>query len=631
MDCSSDVAMLESSHIRSLLLAFPIVNRTALDVSIEVGEELVQAISFISERLGDRVVVDEQLQQSVFAHEEEREALSALLESSDTQSLGDMEAELSIPGFLESATLLPHQVRSMNRALRVNHLAEFSVQGAGKTSTALAAFAVWRSRKQVTKLLVIGPASCFRPWETEAERCFGERFMTIRWSGGVAQRRRLVPAFAEADLILCTYGTSIRDATMLSSLIREHPTMIVLDESHYIKNFDIGSRANAVFHLAPHARRRMILTGTPAPHSLYDLWTQFNFLWPTSGPELLGTRQQFQDSIEYSQSPAKDLREKLGPLYHRTTQDDLGLPHPEVHFRNLEASVVPNAQQRIITLLETRILAEAKGQLQTRRDATLLKEWWKARVIRLLQASSNPGLLTVQGPWATDVEDVEIGDLMDDILRFRRSELVAGKVDWTVNKVRQLVGEGKKVVIWTSWVQNLLLLERLLQDLNPLLLYGEIKPYAEEDDDPEEQSREKNIEDFRTRSDRPVLIANPAACAEAISLHKECHDAIYLDRTFNCGQFLQSLNRIHRVGLPDDVTTRYWIPILNCAIERAVDSRLDKRQQVMYEFLADDSNVIGRSLLDEESFVADDGDEIEQAFRAVIEEIERGESSPVIT
>ena len=42
----------------------------------------------------------------------------------------------------------------------------------------------------------------------------------------------------------------------------------------------------------------------------------------------------------------------------------------------------------------------------------------------------------------------------------------------------------------------------------------------------------------------------------------------------------------------------------------------------MYEFLADDSNAIGGSLLDEESFVADDGDEIEQAFRAVVEEIE---------
>jgi hypothetical protein len=43
--------------------------------------------------------------------------------------------------------------------------------------------------------------------------------------------------------------------------------------------------------------------------------------------------------------------------------------------------------------------------------------------------------------------------------------------------------------------------------------------------------------------------ANLAAMAEGVSPRHTCHDAIYVDRTFNAGQYLQSLDRIHRLGL----------------------------------------------------------------------------------
>jgi len=194
-------------------------------------------------------------------------------------------------------------------------------------------------------------------------------------------------------------------------------------------------------------------------------------------------------------------------------------------------------------------------------------------------------------------------------------------VSWTVGKARELVAEGTKVVLWASWVSNVKLLSRLLSDLNPLLLYGEIKPYAETSNDEEEETRERNIIEFRTREDRPILIANPAACAEAISLHRECHNAIYLDRTFNCGQFLQSMNRIHRIGLPEGVQTVYWIPILDCAIERSVNTRLSLRQRTMYDFLGDDAPVID---MEEESIVSDSDSELEEAFNHVITEIQSG-------
>ena len=43
-------------------------------------------------------------------------------------------------------------------------------------------------------------------------------------------------------------------------------------------------------------------------------------------------------------------------------------------------------------------------------------------------------------------------------------------------------------------------------------------------------------------------MAIPQACSESISLHKACHNAVYYDMNYNTSEFLQSLDRIHRVG-----------------------------------------------------------------------------------
>ena len=47
-----------------------------------------------------------------------------------------------------------------------------------------------------------------------------------------------------------------------------------------------------------------------------------------------------------------------------------------------------------------------------------------------------------------------------------------------------------------------------------------------------------------------VLIANYASCRRK-SLHHACHNAIYIDRSFQADQYLQSIDRICRLGNND--------------------------------------------------------------------------------
>ena len=55
-----------------------------------------------------------------------------------------------------------------------------------------------------------------------------------------------------------------------------------------------------------------------------------------------------------------------------------------------------------------------------------------------------------------------------------------------------------------------------------------------------------------------MLVTNPQTLAESVSLHSVCHDAVYFEYSYNLVHLLQSKDRIHRLGLPDDQKTRYY-------------------------------------------------------------------------
>jgi hypothetical protein len=136
------------------------------------------------------------------------------------------------------------------------------------------------------------------------------------------------------------------------------------------------------------------------------------------------------------------------------------------------------------------------------------------------------------------------------------------------------------------------------------------------------QTRERRITIFKTDPDRRLLIANAAACAESISLHKVCQHAIYLERSFNAAHFIQSMDRIHRQGMPRGKTAHIEIPSIPCAIERVLNRRLSIRQEALYRLLDDPMPVVG---FDDEThqgyFDLEDVDEIDELFEDVIREI----------
>ena len=158
---------------------------------------------------------------------------------------------------------------------------------------------------------------------------------------------------------------------------------------------------------------------------------------------------------------------------------------------------------------------------------------------------------------------------------------------------------GLKTLVWSNFVLNIEeLAERILAPYQPAVIYGGV---PSGDEDAEFVTRERELRRFRRDKRCQVLIANPAAMAEGVSLHEECHDAIYLDRTFNAGQYLQSLDRIHRLGLPPRTKTRITFLVSTGTIDEVVNARVQTKAERLGTMLSD-PNLVAMALPDEDSY-----------------------------
>ena len=220
-------------------------------------------------------------------------------------------------------TLKKYQEEPVQLMVKIPYAANFSVPGSGKTTMLYAAYSRLKAIGDVQKLFIIAPSAAYLAWTEEYEKCFNTKPQIARITGPKHKRMKFYHEPEKHEIFITTYQTAASDVNELSNLLRASRFLLVLDESHNIKRFEGGVRSSAVRRLTAHAVRRVILTGTPVPNSLLDLWSQFYFL----DPDIVGTQAQFK--VLAKKSGAEELlRERLMPYYRRVKKKDLNLPDP---------------------------------------------------------------------------------------------------------------------------------------------------------------------------------------------------------------------------------------------------------------------------------------------------------------
>ena len=473
--------------------------------------------------------------------------------------------------------LKPFQLRDVERLLSLPHGANFSVPGAGKTTVTFALHLL--TRKPGQHLLVIGPRAAFPAWKTVIGECIApDAPYYVREPFTVLEGR---PDQIDGQLrsgatrFLISYDLMLRNGDTLANYFARQPVHLVLDEAHRMKAGLSSQRGAYLLNVSGLPSRRDILTGTPMPQSAEDLAAQLGFLWPGQGLDL---------QISRGIAP----REVLGNLYVRTTKSELGIPEAFRHFRQVDMAPGHTALYGIVR-------NETLRQLSGIVAAGSLVDIARARrsVIRLLQLSTNP-ILALQG--LSDGLSTSDSGVVELVLE----EGPSAKMRAVADHARELAREGRKVVIWTIFTNTLLDIERMLADLNPVTLYGAVPNGHDGDPD----TREGRLRRFHEDDSCMCMIANPAAAGEGISLHMVCHDAIYLDRSYVSTHYLQSIDRIHRLGLPPGTKTNIYIyqtkaPAGLGSIDYSVNRRLSTKIRALQQLLNDED--LHEVALDEEN------------------------------
>ena len=492
----------------------------------------------------------------------------------------------AVPGSRFMRQLKPFQERDLARMLALSHGANFSVPGAGKTTVAYACYEAERLRHRVERLLVVAPISAFDAWINESMLCMSPAPIVNRLD---------VRAPRRCEVLLVNYQRLAPRYEQVTEWVLARPCHVILDEAHRIKRGRTGEWGTACLDLAHLAVRRDILTGTPAPQHPMDFIALMDFLWPHQATRILpaGVSQT---------TPAPDtmlqVSTRLAPLFVRTRKDELGLDPPKLRVERLEMKPL---QTQIYEAIRTRMRTELSA---TARDRVLFSQM-KDVVVYLLEAATNPSLLAqaVSGaagsPTSWPPLPVPAGStLAERVTNYSKYEMPR-KFEKLAAMVADNAQQDRKTLVWSNFVTNLQeLATRVLLPFQPALIYGAI---PSEEADADFVTRESELRRFREDDACRVLLANPAAMSEGVSLHESCHDAIYLERTFNAGQYLQSIDRIHRLGLAAGVETRITFLVAANTIDEIVDQRVGEKAGRLSQMLRDPS-LVTMALPDEDAY-----------------------------
>ena len=103
--------------------------------------------------------------------------------------------------------------------------------------------------------------------------------------------------------------------------------------------------------------------------------------------------------------------------------------------------------------------------------------------------------------------------------------------------MQEITDNNNKVIIWTSFVDNVEWLCWKLEKYQPCKIHGSI---AIDD-------RNNSIKRFKIDPSCQIMIATPGAAKEGLTL-TVANYAIFYDRSFSLDDYLQAQDRIHRIS-----------------------------------------------------------------------------------
>lgn len=425
--------------------------------------------------------------------------------------------------------------------------------GMGKTSSTLATFTLLREAGEMRAALVIAPLRpCKHVWPLEVTKW--DDFNGLRCSLVLgSEKQRIAALRAEADI----YLINPENVTWLQELLAGgfegfRPDVLVVDESTKFKSA-AAKRFKSLRLMLRFFRRRYILTGTPAPQSLQDLWSQTAILdnGDRLGRSLTKFRQQYYTELPqrggYSlwalnEGADKRIFEKIGDISLRlSATEHLDMPEK---LHNRIVVTLPADAAGVYEDMEKGFLAEvASGEITAANAAAATGK---------LRQIANGAVYDADGN-VHPLHEAKL-EALRDLIEEQSGQplLVAVSFQHDANRIREFLGD-KSI---------------------PYLGGGMSTKYAD---------------DVITRWNKgeiPVLLAHPASVAHGLNLQSGGHALCWFSLTWSLEDFIQMNARIWRQGQANTCVFHYIIAAdtIDEAVLAALSDK-DARQESMFKFL----------------------------------------------
>lgn len=420
--------------------------------------------------------------------------------------------------------LRTHQVVPVDMADRVNSLALFMEAGTGKTAVVVRILSKdFNKRRRIRRTLIFAPLAVCAQWPREFERFSKmplEKVHVLTESGAKRTKKlQEIIAKNQACVIITNYE-SVQIKGFYEALLKFSPEILVCDESHRLKDSQ-AKRSKAIYPLAQAADRCFLLTGTPAPNSLLDLFGQYKALDPSIfGPGFWSFRSRYfydrnagrQFSYpDWQPQPwaEKEIGEKLKQTSYQVKRKDC-LSLPPLTLIPVPCDMAPG-QRKAYEEMKKEFMTSLKGEIMSS-DFEMVKT---LRMQQILTGFIQP-------------DEKEEPIWFDDLPR----------LDALMEKIEACGKE--KQIIWTVFRPTY---HRIAKELEKRgLKYTFLT--GEQTTDAEKQANKRAF----TEGDAQILIANPAAAGEGIDGLQVAPYSHFYMRGWSLLHYLQALARNYRGG-----------------------------------------------------------------------------------
>lgn len=348
-----------------------------------------------------------------------------------------------------------------------------------------------------------------------------------------------------------------------ANLTRHTWDCIIVDEGHFLKNPE-AKRSKAILGkhgLIHKATFFWLLTGTPAPNNISELWVYLYTFGATKLKKDEFTKRYcttFQTGYGLKVTGNRkenipELKSLLKTIMLRRLNDVVDLP--EINYRFINVDPVKLVWEDLPGFAHYYWPDDNRQKFQDdlTRQAQLLTS-----VFTNIKRGSQRALQTVEA----------LSDSVSTLRRYIGLQKVVPLAD--------IINRGLKAKNWDKIVIFALhadVIEQLRQRLtkhNPVVIYGKT-PMAK---------RQRRIDKFQNNEKCKVFIGNIHAAGTAITLTRAC-TVYFAECSWVPGDNAQAIMRVHRIGQERNVAVRYIT--LNNSIDSLVTHAVNKKTKDLME------------------------------------------------